>query len=128
MFRVFRPDCYMSALNDYVKRSLELKELQPEWEFMFANPLFKTVVINMGSASSISNSSSMSRIHKNLFEIAKKTNVQIKSLNCNYLTVEELENETKNVAENFVLLKNVHLANKEVVDSIKKLSEDISGN
>ena len=124
---MFRPDCYISALNDYVKTSLELKEFDPDFKFIFDNPQFKTIVINMGSTSNISNSSSMNRIHKNLFQITQKMNLKIKSLNCNFLSVNELKTELKSVQENFLLLKNAHLATKDLINFLKNMSDDLSG-
>ena len=121
--KVLRPDAYIQFLNDYVKKSLDLKLNEPDWSFVFDNPLYKSVIINMGSQSNISNTSSMSRIHKNLFEIAKNNKQKITGFNCNFLTLTELRVEIKNVKEGFVLLKNAHLASSDVVDFIKSLCE-----
>jgi hypothetical protein len=121
LFKVLRPDAYIVLLNEYVIKSLELRITEPSWTFVFQNPLFKTVVVNMGSKSNISNTSSMSRIHKNLFEIAKRNGQKITALNCNFLTLNELSVEIKNVSEGFVLLKNVHLATADVIEHIKNI-------
>jgi hypothetical protein len=124
---VLRPDCFTSVLNDYVKSSLDIKLIEPNWNSIFSNPNFKTIIINMGSTSNISNSSSMSRIHKNLFQIAQKMSLKIKSINCNFMSLSELKDEVKNVDASFLLFKNVHLAAVDIIDFIKKLSDDING-
>ena len=54
-------------------------------------------------------------------------NLKIKSLNCNFLSLNELKDEVKIVDASFLLLKNVHLAAVEIIDFIKKLSDDING-
>ena len=126
LHKVLRPDSYITFLNDYVCHSLELKLNEPNWQTVFENPLFKSIVINMGSQSNISNSSSMSRIHKNLFFIAQKNNHKITALNCNFLTLTELRVEIKGVQDGFVLLKNAHLASKDVTDFIKSLCDMVN--
>ncbi len=110
----------------YVCQSVELKLNEPNWQTVFENPLFKSIVINMGSQSNISNTSSMSRIHKNLFFIAQKNNQKITALNCNFLTLTELRVEIKSVQDGFVLLKNAHLASKDVTDFIKSLCDMVN--
>jgi hypothetical protein len=126
LHKVLRPDSYVVFLNDFVTKSLELKLNEPSWDFVFQNPLFKSVIINMGSQSNISNTSSMSRIHKNLFQIAKSNNQKITALNCNFLTLTELRVEIKNVQDGFVLLKNAHLASKDITDFIKSLCDAVN--
>lgn len=126
--KVLRPDSYIVVLNDYVNKSLDLKLEEPSWDFVFQNPLFKSIVINMGSKSNISNTSSMSRIHKNLFQIAKHSNQKLTALNCNFLTLSELRVVVKNVSDGFILLKNVHLACKDIIDYIKSLCNSINSN
>ena len=127
LHKVLRPDSYIAFLNDFVCKSLELKLNEPNWNIVFENPLFKSIIINMGSQSNISNTSSMSRIHKNLFQIAKNNNQKITSLNCNFLTLTELRVEIKNVQDGFVLLKNAHLASSDVTDFIKSLCDMVNG-
>lgn len=80
----------------------------------------------MGSKSNISNTSSMSRIHKNLFQIAKFNNKKISALNCNFLTLTELRVVIKNASDELVLLKNVHLATKDVIDYIKTVCNTVN--
>jgi hypothetical protein len=126
--KVLRPDAYISILNDYVLKTLELKINEPNWSQVFENPIFKSIIINMGSKSNISNTSSMSRIHKNLFEVAKRQQKKITTLNCNFLTLSELRAEIKNVNDGFVLLKNVHLASSDVIDFIKHICSIINSN
>lgn len=79
----------------------------------------------MGSKSNISNTSSMSRIHRNLFEIAKRGNKNITALNCNFLTLSELRVELKNASSEYVLLKNVHLADLDVIEFIKNICANL---
>ena len=126
VYKVLRPDSYVYVLNEYVNKSLQLSFEQPDWAFVFENPLFKSIVVNMGTQSNVSNSSSMSRIHKNLFLIAAQHQQKITTFNCNFLSLSELCAEIKNVQEGFVLLKNTHLASKDVIDYIKKLCDDIN--
>ena len=71
----------------------------------------------------------MSRIHKNLFEIAKRFNQKIHALNCNFLSGNELKSELKNVSENgILLLKNLHLASNDVIEFVKKICSILNGN
>ena len=128
LFKVLRPDAYIVLLNDYVCKLLDLKIDRPQWESVFMNPHFKTIIINMGSKSNISNTSSMSRIHKNLFEIAKHNNQKITTLNCNFLTLTELRVQAKSVQDGFVLLKNVHLATNDVIEFIKNICTTLDSN
>lgn len=118
--KVLRPDAFIARLNEYVSQSLEFKVVEPSWSFVFENPLFKSIIINMGTKSNISNTSSMGRIHKNLFQIAKfNNNRRVTALNCNFLTLSELRVAIKNATDELVLLKNVHLASKDLIDYIK---------
>lgn len=124
--KVLRPDSYIVFLNDYVTKSLELKLDEPNWTFVFQNPLFKSLIVNMGSKSNMSNTSSMSRIHKNLFQIAKHNNMKMNTLNCNFLTLNELMMVVKNAKDELLLLKNVHLASKDVLDYIKVVCNSLN--
>ncbi|CAF0814108.1 unnamed protein product [Brachionus calyciflorus] len=126
LHKVLRPDSYIIILSDYVNKSLDFKLQEPDWNFVSQNPLFKSIIVNMGSKSNISNTSSMSRIHKNLFKIAKEHNQKITALNCNFLTLSELRVVVKNVTEGFVLLKNVHLACRDTIDFIKSLCQSLN--
>jgi hypothetical protein len=127
IFKVMRPDCFTSVLNDYVKSSLDINKIEPDWNFAFGNPIFKTVVINMGSSSNISNSSSLSRIHKNIFEICQRLKINIKSINCNLINLTELKTETNDIKDDYVIFKNVHLASPDIIDYIKNLSDKLNG-
>lgn len=126
LHKVLRPDSYIVVLNEYVNTTLQLKLEEPNWNFVFQNPLFKSIVINMGTKSNISNSSSMSRIHKNLFQIARHNDQTFTALNCNFLTLSDLRVVIKNVKDGFVLLKNVHLASKDIIDFIKNVCNSIN--
>lgn len=126
LHKVLRPDSYIVFLNEYVCKSLELVLEEPNWNFVFQNPWVKSIIINMGSKSNISNTSSMSRIHKNLFEIAKHNKQKITALNCNFLTLTELRVETKNIKEGYLLLKNAHLASKDITDFIKSICDNLN--
>jgi hypothetical protein len=117
--KVLRPDSYVVFLNEYVNKSLELELDEPAVGFVFQNPLFKSVIINMGSKSNMSLTSSMSRIHKNLFQIGKNHGLKIIALNCNFLTLSELRLVIKDAQDELVLLKNVHLASKDILDYVK---------
>jgi hypothetical protein len=128
LLKVLRPDVYTIFLDEYVNKELHIRTEEPKWRFIFQNQIFKSVVINMGSKSNISNTSSMSRIHKNLFQIAKSNDIKIASLNCNYISLTELRLIVKEVTEGFVLMKNVHLASKDILDFIKALCDKINGN
>jgi hypothetical protein len=127
LHKVLRPDSYIVKLNDYVNQSLELSIKEPSFRFVFENPLFKSIIINMGSQSNISNTSSMSRIHKNLYQILNKNNQKFVALNCNFLTLTELRVEIKNIEEGFILLKNVHLASQDIIESIKYFCDSLHG-
>jgi hypothetical protein len=119
---VLRPDAFITRLNSYVNNALELKLAEPSWAFVFENALFKSVIVNMGTKSNISSTSSMSRIHKNLFLIAKANARRVTALNCNFLTLSELRVVVKNVTDGeLILLKNVHLASNDLVDYIKMI-------
>ena len=62
--KTLRPDTYMFALDKYVTETLELRLVAPDATLIFGNRLYNTFIINMGSHSNISSSSSMGRIHK----------------------------------------------------------------
>ncbi|RNA04920.1 dynein beta ciliary-like, partial [Brachionus plicatilis] len=121
LYKVLRPDTYIIVLSEYVNKSLEFSPKEIDFNFVFQNEIFKSIIINMGSKSNISNTSSMSRIHKNLFKIVKQYNQTLTALNCNFLSLSELRVAVKNVKDGFVLLKNIHLASKDSIDFIKSL-------
>ena len=125
--KVLRPDSYITALNDYVNQALDLKLEEPSWEFVFNNPHYKSLIINMGSYSNISNSSSMNRIHKNLYVINEMNgNHKIAVINCTFLNLDEIKAELKEVVDGFVLFKNIDLATKEIIEYVKELCECLS--
>jgi hypothetical protein len=124
--KVLRPDSYVVFLNEYVNKSLELELDEPAVGFVFQNPLFKSVIINMGSKSNMSLTSSMSRIHKNLFQIGKNHGLKIIALNCNFLTLSELRLVIKDAQDELVLLKNVHLASKDILDYVKVVCNSLN--
>lgn len=127
LHKVLRPDSYIIVLSEYVNKSLDFSTKEIDFKFVFLNELFKSVIINMGSKSNISNTSSMSRIHKNLFKILKHYNQTLTALNCNFLSLSELRVAVKNVKEGFILLKNIHLASRDSIDFIKSLCNSING-
>jgi hypothetical protein len=121
--KVLRPDSYVIVLDDYVNSSLELEANEPDWSFIFKNTLYKSIVINMSSESNITNMSSMSRIHKNLFQIAKQSDCSISALNCSSLTLNELSVAVKNAKEDLILLKSLHLASSDIIEFVAKICD-----
>lgn len=127
LHKVLRPDTFIIVLSEYVNKSLDFKPKEIDFNFLFQNDLFKSIIINMGSKSNISNTSSMSRIHKNLFKIVAQYNQTLVALNLNFLSLSELRVAIKNVKEGFILLKNIHLASKDSIDYIKSLCNSFNG-
>ena len=127
VYKVLRPDSYLSVLNDYVNKSLGFSLEEPTWEKVFQNPVFKSYIINMGSQSNLSNTSSMSRIHKNLVVTAKQKKQSLKILNCNFLNLSELRTAVKDMKDGYLVLKNMHLASEDLVSYIKTVCEDLNG-
>jgi hypothetical protein len=127
VYKVMRPDSYVIALNEYVNKSLNLKLEQPSWDFIFNNPIYKSIIINMGSQSNLSNSSSMSRIHKNFYKINQANgNSKVISLNCTFLSLEEIKADIREATEGFVLLKNIDSSSLEVIDYVKQLCQALN--
>lgn len=124
--KVLRPDTFIIVLSEYVNNSLNFKPKEIDFNSVFQNELFKSIIINMGSKSNISNTSSMSRIHKNLFKIVKQYNQSLVALNLNFLSLSELRVAVKNVKEGFILLKNIHLASKDSIEYIKSLCNSVN--
>lgn len=114
----------MAALNDYVNKALMIELDQPDWNIIVNNPAYRSIIINQGTQSSISSCSSTSRIHKNFYTINElNDNALIVDFDCTLQTISEIQASVKNVKDGFLLFKNVHLANPDIIGYIKQLCE-----
>ncbi len=123
--KVLRPDTYTTALSLYVNKTLHLELQQPSWEFIFANPTYKTIIINCGTRDSI-HQCLVYNVHGTFHQANKLIggNQPTVDLDCTLATISEIQTALKQVSTGFVLLRNVHVATPEMVTIIQHTCEE----
>lgn len=126
VYRVLKPDIYLIKLEQYVNNMLQLKLNSLKWKDIVYKTM-KPIIINMDKNVDYSITSASIKIDKLLNSIAKKREISIKYLNCDNLTVTDLSNEIEKMKSGILLIKNLHLANRDVLEFIKSLCDYIGG-
>ncbi len=122
--KILRPDLYMSTLNNYVKKSLTFELDHPDWNYLFDNPNYNSIIINQGTQSNISSCSSINRIHRNFYKLNEMTTkAPIVELECSLQQLGDIQAVVRNVKDGFLLFKNVQLATPQIIRYINQLCE-----
>jgi hypothetical protein len=125
--RVLRPDTYAVKLHSYVNKMLDLKLDTWKWKDLFNNDNNKCIIINMDKNTDISITSTINRIHQNLDLLAKKYKTSVILLNCDNLSVDDFNDEKEKIQSGLFILKNIHLASKDIFNCIKSTCDSLSG-
>ena len=125
--RVLRPDTYAVKLHSYVNKMLDLKLDTWKWKDLFNNDNNKCIIINMDKNTDISITSTINRIHQNLDLLAKKYKTSVILLNCDNLSVDDFNDEKEKIQSGLFILKNIHLASKDILSCIKSTCDSLSG-
>ena len=124
--RVLRPDTYQSKLHDYVNKMLDIQLIPLKWNDIIKNAK-QCIIINLDKKSDIEVFSTINKLHQNLTAMAKKYEIPLVMLNCDNLNVVELNEEKEKIQSGLLVLKNIHLANEDVFDSIKSTCQFLNG-
>ena len=97
---------------------LEINLTAWKWDDLFSSENHKCIIINMDKNSDISISSTANKVYQNLSSLANKYKMPVLLLNCDNLSINDFNEEKNKIENGLLVLKNFHLANQELLNSI----------
>ncbi len=125
--RILRPDTYPLKLHEYVNKMLDITFIACDWETLFDSDDHNCIIINIDNNSDISISTKINKLYENIAFLAKKNETAVIVLNCDNLSAYEFNEEKSKIENGLLILKNVDLANGDVLLSIKATLQQLNG-